>query len=77
MSIQKAGDSTDKVLTQLNQQMKTLGKQLEQTLYNIGPESNLTYSLQETLKTVQRSMKSINDVMRKIDDKPNVLIMGE
>ena len=29
------------------------------------------------LKTVQRSMKSINDVMRKIDDKPNVLIMGE
>ena len=76
-SIQKAGDSTDKVLTQLNQQMKTLGKQLEQTLYNIGPESNLTYSLQETLKTVQRSMKSINDVMRKIDDKPNVLIMGE
>ena len=77
VSIQKAGDSTDKVLTQLNQQMKTLGKQLEQTLYNIGPESNLTYSLQETLKTVQRSMKSINDVMRKIDDKPNVLIMGE
>lgn len=77
VSIQKAGDSTDKILTQLNQQMKTLGKQLEQTLYNIGPESNLTYSLQETLKTVQRSMKSINDVMRKIDDKPNVLIMGE
>ena len=76
-SVQKAGDSTDKALAQLDKQIKTLGKQLEQTLYNIGPESNLTYSLQETLKTVQRSMKSINDVMRKIDDKPNVLIMGE
>ena len=77
LSVQKAGDSTDKALAQLDKQMKTLGKQLEQTLYNIGPESNLTYTLQETLKTVQRSMKSINDVMRKIDDKPNVLIMGE
>ncbi|WP_454993380.1 PqiB family protein [Cardiobacterium hominis] len=76
-SVQKAGDSTDKALAQLDKQIKTLGKQLEQTLYNIGPESNLTYTLQETLKTVQRSMKSINDVMRKIDDKPNVLIMGE
>ena len=77
LSVQKAGDSTDKALAQLDKQIKTLGKQLEQTLYNIGPESNLTYTLQETLKTVQRSMKSINDVMRKIDDKPNVLIMGE
>ena len=76
-SVQKAGDSTDKALAQLDKQIKTLGKQLEQTLYNIGPESNLTYTLQETLKTVQRSMKSINDVMRKIDNKPNVLIMGE
>jgi len=50
---------------------------LEKTLYGIGPESNLYYTLQETLKTVQQSMKSINGVMRKIDDKPNVLIMGE
>lgn len=77
VSVQKAGESTDKALAQLDKQMKTLGKQLEKTLYNFGPESSLTYTLQETLKTVQRSMKSINDVMRKIDDKPNVLIMGE
>ena len=77
LSVQKAGDSTDRALKQFDQQLKTLGKQLEKTLYGIGPESNLTYTLQETLKTVQRSMKSINDVMRKIDDKPNVLIMGE
>ena len=76
-SVQKAGDSTDRALKQFDQQLKTLGKQLEKTLYGIGPESNLYYTLQETLKTVQQSMKSINGVMRKIDDKPNVLIMGE
>ena len=76
-SVQKAGDSTDRALKQFDQQLKTLGKQLEKTLYGIGPESNLYYTLQETLKSVQQSMKSINGVMRKIDDKPNVLIMGE
>ena len=76
-SVQKAGDSTDRALKQFDQQLKTLGKQLEKTLYGIGPDSNLHYTLQETLKTVQQSMKSINGVMRKIDDKPNVLIMGE
>ena len=76
-SVQKAGDSTDRALKQLDQQLKTLGKQLEKTLYGIGPDSNLYYTLQETLKSVQQSMKSINGVMRKIDDKPNVLIMGE
>ena len=76
-SVQKAGDSTDRALKQFDQQLKTLGKQLEKTLYGIGPESNLYSTLQETLKTVQQRMKSINGVMRKIDDKPNVLIMGE
>ena len=76
-SVQKAGDSTDRALKQLDQQLKTLGKQLEKTLYGIGPESNLYYTLQETLKSIQQGMKSINGVMRKIDDKPNVLIMGE
>lgn len=76
-SIQKAGNSADKTLTGLNIQLKVVTKQLEKTLYGLSPESNLYYTLNETLKIVQRTAKSINNVMRKIDDKPNVLIMGE
>ncbi|MDO4643203.1 MAG: MlaD family protein [Cardiobacteriaceae bacterium] len=76
-SIRKAGDSADKTLNQFNQQIQLVSKQLEQTLRGVGPESNIYYSLQETLKALQRSARSIDDVMRKIDDKPNVLIMGE
>ena len=76
-SIESAGDNTSTTLKTFDTQLKKLAKQLDDTLYGLGPDSSMYWSLQETLKQVNSMAKSIDTLFKKLDHKPNALVFGE
>lgn len=77
LSYQKLGKSGEKTINDVNKQLSALLTQLKQTLDTFSPESNLRYQLQETLQAVEKTAKSVDTLLRKLNNKPNALIFGE
>ncbi|SUO97857.1 intermembrane transport protein PqiB [Suttonella ornithocola] len=76
-SVRTTSDSANIVLKNLNNQLKTVTMQLENTLSGLAPNSNLYYNLNQTLQNLQKTSISIDRLMKKLDAKPNALIFGE
>lgn len=76
-SVEKAGNNTSTILQTFDKQLKILAKQLDDTLYGLGPDSSLYWSLQETLKKVDNMATSIDTLFKKLDRKPNAMVFGE
>lgn len=76
-SVKTTSQSANIMLTNLNKELKIVSKQLENTLYGISPESNLYYTLNQTLKSLQKTSKTVDRFMQKLDAKPNSMIFGD
>lgn len=76
-SVETAGNSVGKTLGNFDRQIAAIAKQLDSTLQGLGPDSTLYWTLRETLKEMSAAATAIDILFKKIDHKPNVLILGE
>lgn len=76
-SIEGAGNTASATLKNFDTQLKTVAKQLDDTLYGLGPDSSLYWGIQETLKRVNSMAASIDTMFKKLDRKPNAMVFGE
>ena len=76
-SVESAGKNANTLLRALDKTRATLTKQLENTLYGLSPDASLYYRLNQTLELIQQTARSVDRLARKINEKPNALILGD
>lgn len=57
--------------------VKNTSQKLDEALHGISPESSLYFNMQRTLESVRSMSNSIDRLMKKLDAKPNALILGD
>lgn len=75
--LQQTSGNANLTIQQLNQELRSLSSQLQETMYGMSPDSSMYYKLQETLNTVQQTANSFNQLMQTLNKKPNALILGK
>ncbi len=76
-SVQSAGKNADTLFSSLDKGFATITKQLKNTLYGLSPDASLYYKLDRTLEVIQQTAKSVDRLAKKINEKPNALILGD
>lgn len=76
-SINSVGKNADVMLKNLNKQISDISAQMQRSIKGVNPESNLYYTLNETMRSLQKMSESVNRLMQQLDAKPNSLIMGK
>lgn len=68
---------SDKEMKQLNQVLQKVLSQMEQTLKALDGNSSLYFTLEKTLISLEKTSSSLNTLLKKLNQKPNALLLGE